>query len=252
MRHRSPGADHSPRGPRPRRPVAPQPRHLPPHSPGACRFTASVTRSLHGPGTRSLHRPGTRPLHRPGTRPLRPAQRDISCASGWPCRAMHDYRAQLGRAGVAGAICRVMHLAAPASRSPGLAQPRPHAAPASRSPGLTQPRPHAAPASRSPGLSQPRPLAAPASRGPGLSRARLAPASPPRTETHLAAPGAAPQTTSAPPRRAAQTETHPTHATQLARSCSRSETNAPCSVAGTGSSLPVPSATPPTVVDQSL
>ena len=45
---------------------------------------------------------------------------------------------------------------------------------------------------------------------------------------------------------------HPTHATQLARSCSRSETNVPCSVAGSGSSVPIPSATPPTVVDQSL
>ena len=44
---------------------------------------------------------------------------------------------------------------------------------------------------------------------------------------------------------------HPTLATQLAQSCSRAETNVPCSVAGDGSSVPVPSATRLTVVDQS-
>jgi hypothetical protein len=44
---------------------------------------------------------------------------------------------------------------------------------------------------------------------------------------------------------------HPTLATQLARSCLRSEKNVPCSVAGDGSSVPVPSATRLTVVDQS-
>jgi hypothetical protein len=44
---------------------------------------------------------------------------------------------------------------------------------------------------------------------------------------------------------------HPTPATQLAQSCLRAETNVPCSVAGDGSSVPVPSATRLTVVDQS-
>jgi hypothetical protein len=45
---------------------------------------------------------------------------------------------------------------------------------------------------------------------------------------------------------------HPTPVAQLARSRSRSETNVSCSVAGTGSSVPVPSAIPPTVVGQSV
>ena len=44
---------------------------------------------------------------------------------------------------------------------------------------------------------------------------------------------------------------HPTPSAQLARSRLRSETNAPCFVSGGGSSVPVPSATPPTVVGQS-
>ena len=80
---------------------------------------------------------------------------------------------------------------------------------------------------------------------PGAGRPAMSPPRPthqPPSPSRLPTPSAS-ATVPEPP--------HPTAAAQLARSCSRSETNAPCSVAATGPSVPVPSATPPTVVNQS-
>jgi hypothetical protein len=163
----------------------------------------------------------------------RPAKHANSAASRGPCRTIHVGHAPYATVRPKLRNCRITHAR---DRRATIRDPTPLRGvdPQRASATLRQVPVFPGGPGRPPRAQPPRP--------PGLPTRRLRAGNQP--------PDPATPATLATPATPA-TSRHPTPSAQLARGCLRSKTNAPCFVSGSGSSVPVPSATPPTVVDQS-